>query len=132
MERNVNQHILLFVLLSFIFSCSSAQSDSQSFKLLTASEFKKALSAEEKPQLIDVRTENEFKDGSINGAVNYNILDGTFSSELKNLKKNEAVFVFCAKGGRSNKAAKMLKDAGFKKVYDLKGGYGNWRSSTDK
>jgi len=132
MERNVNQHILLFVLLSFIFSCSSAQSDSQSIKLLSAIEFKAALSEEEKPQLIDVRTENEFKSGSIEGAINYNILDGTFSSELKNLKKNEAVFVFCAKGGRSNKAAKMLKDAGFKKVYDLKGGYGNWRSSTDK
>jgi rhodanese-related sulfurtransferase len=42
------------------------------------------------------------------------------------LDKNKPVLVYCAAGGRSASAAKDLKKAGFKKVYDLEGGYDAW------
>ncbi|MBD98583.1 MAG: hypothetical protein CMO34_01975 [Verrucomicrobia bacterium] len=132
MERNVNQYFFLFILLNFIFSCSNAQTKDPSIQLLSAIEFKSKLSATDKAQLIDVRTANEFKGGSIDGAINYNILDGTFSSKLSSLDKNKTVFVFCAKGGRSNKASKILMDAGFKEVIDLKGGYDAWKENLAK
>ncbi|MFK8163335.1 MAG: rhodanese-like domain-containing protein [Lewinella sp.] len=34
--------------------------------------------------------------------------------------------VYCAAGGRSGKTCGMLNDAGFEKVYNLKGGYSAW------
>ena len=129
MERNVIQQLFFFSILSFFFSCSSAQTENNSIKLLSAKEFNTSLKNVEKPQLIDVRTENEFKAGSIDGAINYNLLDGTFSSKLNSLDKTKTVFVFCAKGGRSNKASKILIDAGFKEIIDLRGGYGAWKES---
>jgi rhodanese-related sulfurtransferase len=45
----------------------------------------------------------------------------------KKLDKNKPVLVYCAAGGRSASAAKDLKKAGFKKVYDLEGGYDAWK-----
>jgi rhodanese-related sulfurtransferase len=37
--------------------------------------------------------------------------------------------LYCKVGGRSGKAAKKLKEAGFTKVYDLKGGFDKWKSN---
>jgi phage shock protein E len=34
--------------------------------------------------------------------------------------------IYCAAGGRSAKAAALMQSLGFKKVYELKGGYRNW------
>ncbi|MBM3429502.1 MAG: rhodanese-like domain-containing protein [Bacteroidetes bacterium] len=37
------------------------------------------------------------------------------------------MLVYCAAGRRSSKAIKNLSKAGFKKVYDLEGGFDDWR-----
>jgi rhodanese-related sulfurtransferase len=34
--------------------------------------------------------------------------------------------LFCRSGGRSGEAASLLKEMGFKQVYDLNGGYNAW------
>jgi rhodanese-related sulfurtransferase len=35
--------------------------------------------------------------------------------------------VYCAAGGRSENAAELLKEWGFKEIYDLEGGYNAWK-----
>jgi len=45
---------------------------------------------------------------------------------VKTLDKNKPVYVYCAVGGRSATAAKILSDMGFTEVYDLEGGIINW------
>ena len=78
-------------------------------------------------QLLDVRTLEEFNNGFIKGAVHIDYFSNNFLSEcLSRLDLNKPVIVYCAAGGRSAKAASLLKKKGFKTIYDLSGGYESW------
>ena len=95
-------------------------------KVVDAETFKKLLSEKKNAQLIDVRTREEVSRGYIEGATNINYMAPGFKEKLSKLDKNAPVFVYCAVGGRSGRAARMMKDMGFKEVYDLRGGYNGW------
>lgn len=77
-------------------------------------------------QLVDVRTADEFNEGTIGKAQNIDYLSEDFTVKLKGLNKDEPVYVFCRSGNRSEKARKIMLDLGFKEVYDLQGGYNAW------
>ena len=79
--------------------------------------------------LIDVRTPQEYEQGHLENAVNINIADKSFAEEVGKLDRSEAVYVYCKVGGRSARAASMLKEMGFEEVYDLEGGISNWERS---
>lgn len=73
--------------------------------------------------LIDVRTPQEFSEGHIEGAKNIDITSESFETEIEKIDKNQALFVYCAIGVRSGRAAAFLRKKGFKNVIDLNGGY---------
>lgn len=81
---------------------------------------------ENKVTLLDVRTPKEFQDGHIEGAKNINYFDKTFKNELAKLDKKTPVYVYCRSGGRSGKAMNIMKEMGFKTVYNLMGGFISW------
>lgn len=87
-------------------------------------EFKKLIDSKE-GILIDVRTPQEYNDGHILGAKNIDI-NNNFILEISQLDTNTPVYVYCAAGGRSSKAMKQMTSLGFKEVYNLLGGYGDW------
>ena len=94
---------------------------------VSQTEFKK-LMKDPSAQIVDVRTANEVAQGKINGSMNIDYFSPTFvSTAQKKLDKTKPVLVYCAAGGRSASAAKDLKKAGFKKVYDLEGGFDAWK-----
>lgn len=73
--------------------------------------------------ILDVRTAYEFAEGHIENAKNIDVSGSTFEAEIEKLDKDQPVFVYCAIGVRSAKAAAILRKKGFKHVYDLDGGY---------
>jgi len=94
---------------------------------VSQTEFKK-LMKDPSAQIVDVRTSKEVAEGKIAGSINLDYFSPTFvASATKKLDKTKPVLVYCAAGGRSSSAAKDLKKAGFKKVYDLEGGYDAWK-----
>jgi rhodanese-related sulfurtransferase len=76
--------------------------------------------------LIDLRTPEEFVKGHIENALNIDFNSSDFSAQISNLNKEHYFLIYCSAGGRSNKAASLMESLGFKKVYELKGGYRNW------
>lgn len=83
-------------------------------------------------QLIDVRTHAEYENGHIADALNFNINQKeTFLEQISTLDKAKPVYLYCKKGGRSNRAAELLKQRGFKKIYDYSGGYDEWSKKID-
>jgi rhodanese-related sulfurtransferase len=88
-------------------------------------EFKKLL-AEKNGFLLDVRTPEEFAEGTIEGAVNLNFYDSTFADRIAELDKARPTFVFCQAGGRSSTTKEMMDSLGFAEVYNLLGGYSDW------
>lgn len=78
-------------------------------------------------QLIDVRTSEEYAKGHIDDAININIANvEVFKSEVSKLDKTQPVYLYCQRGGRSNRASKVLKELGFKTIYDFSGGWKAW------
>jgi rhodanese-related sulfurtransferase len=111
--------ILLFALIFFGFTINAQ-------KRLSNEEFKKMMS-EKGAQVLDVRTAKEVAEGKIKGSINIDYFSPKFMENSSKLDKNKPVLIYCAAGGRSLSAAKDLKKAGFKKVYDLQNGYDGWK-----
>ncbi|WP_170265159.1 rhodanese-like domain-containing protein [Salibacter halophilus] len=81
----------------------------------------------DKVQLVDVRTKMETDKGVIANPVLNDFYSDDFKENLKSLNKDEPVYVYCHSGGRSLKAANMMKEMGFKKVYNLENGFSSWK-----
>lgn len=89
-------------------------------------EFEEAMKMEN-AQLIDVRTKAEFDEGHIDGALNKDFKNGDFERHMSTLDKKQPVLVYCRSGGRSGNCREMLEENGFEKIYDLQGGFSNWK-----
>ena len=77
--------------------------------------------------VIDVRTSAEFSEGHIKNAVNFDYFSKSFKATISNLDKKKTILVYCAAGGRSKSACADFKKLGFNKVYNLIGGYDDWK-----
>jgi rhodanese-related sulfurtransferase len=76
--------------------------------------------------LIDVRTPEEFAQGTIKGAKNLNWEDKTFKEAAAKLPKYMPVFIFCQGGFRSGEAAAWFLKQEFSSVIVLENGYDAW------
>ena len=78
--------------------------------------------------IIDVRTPEEFAEDHIEGAQNINIKSEAFVAEIENLPKSDTLLIYCRTGKRSIYAAQVMVSFGFQKIYDLDGGFLNWKT----
>ena len=101
------------------------KSTPKNYEDLDGSAFKAKFTNTPKAELLDVRTADEFKGGSIPGARNLDIMTGELQATLGKLDKDKEYFVFCRSGNRSGSACKLMAEQGFK-VYNLAGGVGAW------
>ena len=71
--------------------------------------------------LLDVRTEEEFNEGTLTGAILIpgNELRDRAEAELTD--KDAVILVFCRSGRRSAAAAELLASLGYTNVYDIGG-----------
>lgn len=76
--------------------------------------------------LIDIRTPQEFNEGHIENAVNIDFYSETFKEDLDKLDKNKTYFIYCRSGNRSGRAMPIMKELGFKEVYNLSVGIKDW------
>ena len=106
--------VFLAFLLLLNFSC--AQISSKPITEVSQNELNSVI-------LIDVRTPPEFEAGHLENAVNINWFDQNFAEQVANIDKNETIYVYCKKGGRSAKAQIVLDSLGYNKVINLEGGY---------
>ena len=75
--------------------------------------------------LIDVREQDEWDRGHIDGAILWP-LSRIIIGDLPDEMKDDKIIVYCQKGIRSLQAATILKEYGFADVTSLTGGYVAW------
>lgn len=73
--------------------------------------------------VVDVRTSEEYAVGHVAGARNVNVLASDFRERVDDLDRDQPVYVYCASGHRSGRAAKVMEDMGFQRVVNA-GGFG--------
>jgi phage shock protein E len=69
--------------------------------------------------IIDVRTPEEFAAGHLDGALNYDVSDGTLEASLASLDPQADYIIYCRSGNRSAVAVDIMKSAGFSSLVDL-------------
>jgi phage shock protein E len=90
--------------------------------LITSSNAKKMIKKGDIKNIIDVRTKTEYNIGHYPRAKNIPISE--FSERKFNkFNKNQGILVYCNTGQRARRAAELLENYGFTKVYYIDGLY---------
>lgn len=88
--------------------------------------FEEKLNATPNPQIIDVRTPEEFEGGHLLSAVNIDWNGTDFDQKINAMDKTKPTFVYCMSGGRSHEAAAAMTKAGYTEIYEMEGGMRAW------
>jgi molybdopterin/thiamine biosynthesis adenylyltransferase/rhodanese-related sulfurtransferase len=96
---------------------------------ITSVELKERLDRGDKLTLVDVREPNEYQINRIPGTVLIPL--GEIERRLSELNPTDEIVVHCKMGGRSAKAADILRSKGFPRVLNLKGGILDWIDKVD-
>ena len=131
--------MLLILILIFSVGCSAPQSPSlipvtreqaesksenaATHKIISAEEAKEMMTGEY--ILLDVRTDEEFREGHISGAILIPDYEIAVRAENELPEKDAIILVYCRSGRRSALAAKALADIGYSNIFDF-GGIIDW------
>ncbi|WP_456442415.1 rhodanese-like domain-containing protein [Psychroserpens sp.] len=95
---------------------------------LTQHEWVSKLEADNNAVILDVRTPEEVVEGIIPNAIHIDIFKGQgFIDDVQQFDKIKTYFVYCKVGGRSGQACAVMNQLGFKKTYNLLGGFSEWK-----
>ena len=121
----MKKHFLLLTFcVCFLFNCKETRS--QNLNLISVEEMQELVHLEDM-QLVDVRTPSEYNEGHVPNAQNIDFWGENFDAKIDELDKTKPIIVYCKSCGRSAKCASKLAAKGFEKIYDLKGGFSQWK-----
>jgi len=95
---------------------------------ITVKELKQKMDDGEPISVLDVREPHEYEVANIGVKL---VPLGELPRRLAEFDQNENFAIHCKTGGRSAKAVKLLQDAGFGNVYNVKGGITAWSEEID-
>jgi len=95
---------------------------------ISVTELKRKMDAGENINVLDVREPHEYEVANIGVRL---VPLGELPQRLAEFDQNENFAIHCKTGGRSAKAVKLLQDAGFQNVYNVKGGITAWSEEID-
>lgn len=81
--------------------------------------------AESKAVIADIRDEQSFQNGHIEGA--WHLTNQTLHAFMQQYDFEQPVIVVCYHGNSSQGAAQYLAEQGFEQVYSMDGGFESWR-----
>ena len=99
------------------------------YRRITAEEAHEMMAQSASYVLLDVRTEEEYREKRIDGAtlIPNDEIKSRAAAELPD--KGQLILIYCRSGNRSASAAKALVELGYSNVYDF-GGIGDWLYGT--
>jgi phage shock protein E len=127
-KKNIS--ITFFVLFGFLISAyilltsNDFVQQSGDVPVLNAGEFFEK-SKKDSGIVLDVRTLAEFNAGHVAGSMLIDFREADFEENVKKLDKDKIYYVYCRSGNRSTQATTLMKNLGFKNIYNVKDGIDN-------
>ena len=120
-----NRGILLLVALLLLAGCGKEVKTEVNYVNITAQEAKELMDREEGYVILDVRTEEEYAQGHIPGAIL--IPDNEIEEKAEEIMndKDQMILVYCRSGRRSKNAAQTLLELGYTDIREF-GGIIDW------
>ena len=106
----------------------AAQAQTGEVPEITVQELKGRLRNGTNVSVLDVREPHEYEVANIGARL---IPLGELPERLIELDQDETFAIHCKTGGRSARAVKLLREAGFQNVYNVKGGITAWSEEID-
>lgn len=95
-------------------------------KVITPEELKSRVENGEKIKVIDTRVAKQYDEGHVEQSEN--IPQDKIRKELESLDKEQVIVAYCNKGVTGNAVQNILISNKFKKVYNLSGGFKNYKN----
>ena len=130
--KTILQTLLSTVLLITIASCDAPEKTESQVENVAISAAADLVKNDKSIVVLDVRTPEEHAAGHIEGSVNINIAEDSFSEEAAKLDHDKTYIVHCAENvenGRTAKSLIIMKELGFKSLFNLEGGIVAWEKS---
>ena len=120
-------YFLFLAALLLLTACGQTNENSQEavYVNITAQEAKALMDSEEGYIILDVRTQEEFDQGHIPGAVLIPNTEIEARAEAELPDKDQLILVYCRSGNRSKKAAQILAGLGYTNIREF-GGIIDW------
>lgn len=121
----------LLLCLALLTACGTQQdkgdisSMEKSYTQISAEQAMTIMDEQEDYILLDVRTESEFAEGHIEGAILIPNTEITSRAEEELPDKDALILLYCRSGNRSKQAAQTLADLGYTNVQEF-GGIIDW------
>lgn len=112
--------IILFLLAVLLTGCSSRAS----YENVSIEDAKELIDAN-KVTVIDVRSQEEFNEGHIPGAMLIPLPE--LEKRIGELNKDTHYLIICRSGSRSAQASDLLIQNGFKHIYNVEKGMNKWK-----
>lgn len=119
--------ILLFLAVMLLTACGQDTENDQGavYVNITAEEAKQIMDSEDGYIILDVRTQEEYDEGHIPGAIVISHEEIAEKAEGVLTDKNQLILVYCRSGRRSKIAAEALVELGYTNIKEF-GGIIDW------
>lgn len=97
---------------------------------ITTSDLAIRLQDQKETVFVDVREEDEFNSGHIEGMINLPL--SSLEENYSQIPKDSEVVLICRSGNRSMQAAEILESHGYTKLINVQGGMTSWNGPTVK
>ena len=122
----------LFYILGVALVMMTACSNGKGYTSVSVDEFAKVI-AYNQVQLIDTRTESEFNEGHIPGAINIDVNESDFEAKVgQKIDKTRPIALYCRGGRRSKIAAERIVALGYDDITELNTGFLSWTGEVEK
>ncbi len=105
--------------------------DRDAIPAITVTDLKQRLDRGDAVRLIDVREPHEWDIANLEEYGAQLIPLGTLPARMNELESADEIVLFCRTGGRSARALRQLRDAGFRRLWNLEGGLHAWSDHID-
>lgn len=126
-NQKFNTMRVLIILTIILFGCNP--SNTQGVKKINTEEMEALIVKAQNLQIVDLRTPGEIEQGYIGNPVFINFSEGNLEEKLGKLDREKPIVIYCAAGGRSGKASKVIVSLGFKTMYDYIDGFNGWATA---
>ena len=125
--------ILMLLPLMLLTACGQTTEKKQEavYRNITAEDARKIMDSEEGYVILDVRTQAEYDEGHIPGAVLIPNTEIEDRAEKELPDKDQLILVYCRSGNRSKKAAQALAALGYTNIREF-GGILDWPYEVEK
>jgi molybdopterin/thiamine biosynthesis adenylyltransferase/rhodanese-related sulfurtransferase len=109
--------------------CGTNAPETDELPEITVQELKRRMQSNGTLTIVDVREPFEHDIARIEGSKLIPL--GELPDRLDELSRDSEIVVHCHSGGRSARAVQLMRQSGFKKVYNLRGGIAAWSDEID-